>query len=489
MDEKRCVPAPVTPPVAQKREYPVDRKERLLLPLAWAVGVLCVEVLGWGLPGLGMTLLTAAWYGTLLWYGGTAPLARRENRLLLGAVGLLALTFALYANPWLRVWNTCALILLMGVQMAGWSGAARHPAGDAAMLWERLTLILEGLFGRLEAPLRALGSIRGLSRRKLPWILGGLALCVPLLMVVFPLLTSADALFDQLTRRAAEWFYQHLALWTVRLVLGLLLAPFLFGLLYFLRRPQPLKQPAKAGVSLAVEAAGPVTVLAVLDALYAFFLTVQFAALFGGADYLARSGIAYAEYARSGFFQLVAVAAVNLACLLACLTFSKREGHGFRAVQVLGTLLVAASGVLLLSALWRMNLYVGEYGLSFKRALTYWGLGLLAVLLATALWKVWHPAFRWFRVLLCVGVAGWLVLNFANVDALVARYNIGRGLSTQAVLSASGGRLGALPALEGLLDRRPGDVELEQAVAELRQSAAWQAGHWQSWSLTAQMNR
>ncbi len=42
-------------------------------------------------------------------------------------------------------------------------------------------------------------------------------------------------------------------------------------------------------------------------------------------------------------------------------------------VQVLGTLLVAASGVLLVSALWRMNLYVGAYGLSFKRVLTYWG--------------------------------------------------------------------------------------------------------------------
>lgn len=67
-------------------------------------------------------------------------------------------------------------------------------------------------------------------------------------------------------------------------------------------------------------------------------------------------------------------------------------------VQVLGTLLVAASGVLLVSALWRMNLYVGAYGLSFKRVLTYWGMAVLAVLLAAALWKVWHRHFRWFRV-------------------------------------------------------------------------------------------
>lgn len=80
-----------------------------------------------------------------------------------------------------------------------------------------------------------------------------------------------------------------------------------------------------------------------LDVLYAFFLAVQCAALFGGADYLARAGISYASYARSGFFQLVAVAAVNLACLLACLALCKGEGRGLRMVQVLGTLLVAAS--------------------------------------------------------------------------------------------------------------------------------------------------
>ena len=253
--------------------------------------------------------------------------------------------------------------------------------------------------GRLSAPVQALGSIRGLSRKKMPYVLGALLVCVPLLMVLFPLLTSADALFAQVTRRAADWFDEHLALWALRLIFGLLVAPFLFGLLYSLRRPEPLKRLTRPVEGLSMEAAGPVTVLAVLDVLYAFFLAVQCAALFGGADYLARAGISYASYARSGFFQLVAVAAVNLACLLACLALCKGEGRGLRMVQVLGTLLVAASGVLLVSALWRMNLYVGAYGLSFKRALTYWGMAVLAVLLAAALWKVWHRHFRWFRVL------------------------------------------------------------------------------------------
>lgn len=56
----------------------------------------------------------------------------------------------------------------------------------------------------------------------------------------------------------------------------------------------------------------------------------------------------------------------------------------------------------------------------------------------------------------------------------MARYNIGRGLDTGAVLSASDGRLGALPALEELLEAQPEETELRQAVETLRDSARWQ---------------
>ena len=83
MEEKKTVP--VTPPVtAARRVFPVDGRDRALLVLAWGVGVLCAEVLLWGLSGLGMTLLVAAWYGVLFWYGGGAPLASSVRR---GPVG------------------------------------------------------------------------------------------------------------------------------------------------------------------------------------------------------------------------------------------------------------------------------------------------------------------------------------------------------------------------------------------------------------------
>lgn len=496
MEEKKPLPSegpprpPHTPPVTAlpPRVYEIDRKDRILLLLAWALGVLSVDLCFYQF-GLGITVLTAAWYGVLFWYKGLKGFARWENRLLFGAVCLLALSFALNANRWLQWWSFFALLALMGLQCIGWSGAARLPWSAPAMLYERLGLLIEGLFCRLGAPVRALASIKGLSHKKSLYVLAGLALCIPLLIVVIPLLASADALFQYLAGSAIEWMFRHLAGWIFRLIGGLCAGAFLFGLLYFLRRPEPLKLAVRPNIPPVVEAAAPITVLTVMDVLYALFLAVQFAALFGGEAYLASAGISYAEYARSGFFQLVFVAVLDLALVLACLQLCKRDGGGWRAVQVLSTLLVAASVAMLLSAALRMSLYVGEYGLSFKRALTYWGMALLAVYFTAALLKIWRPSFSFFRVLFAAGVAGWLILNLANVDALVARYNVARNLSPQAVMSVcQTGDLScqaALPTLEELAQRYPEDEELAHLIQSTRNSAAQVAAHWQSWSLTA----
>ena len=53
--------------------------------------------------------------------------------------------------------------------------------------------------------------------------------------------------------------------------------------------------------------------LALLDLLFLAFVAVQLTVLFGGHDHvLETSGLTYAEYAREGFWQLIAAAALTL---------------------------------------------------------------------------------------------------------------------------------------------------------------------------------
>ena len=162
-------------------------------------------------------------------------------------------------------------------------------------------------------------------------------------------------------------------------------------------------------------------VLSALVLLYALFLAVQSAGLFGGPEYLARRNISYAQWARSGFFQMVGVTIVNLVVMMAGLTLSRREGRTWSLLRVLSALLVAESLVLLGSAAWRMTLYVTAYGLSFKRCLTYWGMAMMALFFLAALWKIRQPERAFCRVAFPLALAGWLVINCVPVDFLVAK--------------------------------------------------------------------
>ena len=130
------------------------------------------------------------------------------------------------------------------------------------------------------------------------------------------------------------------------------MTPFLFGFLYSLRHPVPLKRKDRAP---SAEPLSFTLVLSALVLLYALFLAVQSAGLFGGPEYLARRNISYAQWARSGFFQMVGVTIVNLVVMMAGLTLSRREGRTWSLLRVLSALLVAESLVLLGSAAWRMT--------------------------------------------------------------------------------------------------------------------------------------
>ena len=112
------------------------------------------------------------------------------------------------------------------------------------MLWERLCLLLWGLFGHLGAALATAWPQKkdGAARRVLPLLLGA-AGALALLAVLVPVLASADALFAAATADLRAFVSLHFtdAVW--KALLASVMTPFLFGLLYSLRRPTPLNGP------------------------------------------------------------------------------------------------------------------------------------------------------------------------------------------------------------------------------------------------------
>jgi hypothetical protein len=198
------------------------------------------------------------------------------------------------------------------------------------------------------------------------------------------------------------------------------------------------------------------TVLLVVDTLFLAFVAVQFRYLFGGAALVdGLAGLSYAEYARQGFFQLVAVAALSLPLLLlADGALGRRDARSLGRFRGLAAVMLVLLNIMLASALWRMRLYTAEYGLTELRLYTTAFMGWLVLVFgwfgATVL-RGRRERFGFGSLAMGLFVLG--ALNLVNPDGLIAGTNLaragrGRAVDTAYLYSLSAD---ALPAVHRAL--------------------------------------
>ncbi len=232
------------------------------------------------------------------------------------------------------------------------------------------------------------------------WI--GLAVGIPLMIVVLALLAGADA---GMQRLLGGWIENiNLWQWFWRAVVVLISSMLFYSLFYNLTwGKMDADQPP---VQQNWKFAGPGVVIALLLAAYALFTYVQFTYLFGSTLPV---DLTYSEYARDGFDQFLAVTLINFVLLGISLTKSEPG----RVIKILQTLLIAASLMILASAAWRMLLYVGAYGLTIRRVMSLWLMvyfAFLAVVGAARVYREQTPFLRigafalvyWFTAFCCI---------------------------------------------------------------------------------------
>lgn len=136
----------------------------------------------------------------------------------------------------------------------------------------------------------------------------------------------------------------------------------------------------------------------------------------------------YSEYARSGFFELCRIAAINLSVLAAANLLHKKLSRDSLLLKILNSLLALLTLVLIATALSKMAMYIEAYGLSIRRLLPCLFMIFLAVVCGgVAVLQKWQYSI--VRLALGVGVVMLCALCLLDPDGLVARYNAERYLS------------------------------------------------------------
>ncbi len=335
----------------------------------------------------------------------------------------------------------------------------------------------------LDAEPLKLQAVRGAAS----WtVLRALLITAPLVLVFTVLLSRADPVFAsvfKLPEIDVEVLVSHVfiagafAWWSAGFVRGALLG--------VARRPAlPEQLPVRLGLAEITTSLGAVIVL------FAIFVALQLRWLFGGADVvLATTGLTVAEYARRGFFELVGVAVLVAPMILGTRALVV-DDKVIRRHRQLSLALIVLLGPIVASAMLRMKLYVGHYGLTTDRlyatALMAW-LGFVFVAMAGTVLRGWARPFAAMAML--SGFVTLFTLNAINPDLLVARVNLGRSSSARSVDYVYLARLSgdAVPTVvNALKTSAPSPASCEAAR---RLQSRWPGNEDAPWNLGARRGR
>jgi len=425
---------------------------RVLMAAAVAA-VLTDLALRSGVAGLAGTLLVVAVAAAVLVSGRVAGLQAAG---VVAAAVPFGICLSVRTSPWLLPLDILAVggLLVLGASLAGGGSLLDLPLPNLALR------AIHALGHGLAAPAFL---VAPLQRSRPAALLRGMGLALPLLVVLGLLLASADAIF-------AGFF----TWWSPETVIShaVLLGVGGWGMVGLLRVTSAEPAPAAPRLPYRLGHVEATVVLASLLTLFAAFAVAQAVAIAGGGRHvLETAGLTYAEYARTGFFQLLAVAGITLASLigLRAVTDLSEEAHA-RRFTVMAEVAIALTMVIVLVALRRLGLYQDAFGLTMLRlyssvfatwigvVLVLAGLGLAGV----AAERAWFPA-----AATVAGLGMLLGLNIVNPEAMVVRHNVDRAAKTQNVDPGYLAELSddAVPELVRALPRLPEPARSEVLAA------------------------
>lgn len=253
-------------------------------------------------------------------------------------------------------------------------------------------------------------------------VLIGLAVSIPLIIVLAMLLSGADEIFSYYLSNI--WRYlniENIYDFILKAFIAIIVMFLVFGLYYSLNSTK-VREVQNNNVKKDFNSTIIITVLTSVTILYLVFTKIQVSYLY--LNKALPAGFNFAEYARTGFFQLVALVVINL--LMITIMNFKTATNTKRVKNILNTLYSVITVLTInmgISAIYKMNLYIEEFGYTRLRILVQAFTVFLCISLLILLVFIWRGKYL-FKPIAIVGLTIYLVLNYINIDNYIAKQNM-----------------------------------------------------------------
>ncbi len=448
---------------------PADKKDVVFLVLTFVSLFLVVD---FGLAGgmnLGFTVAYAVLFATATAY----LFVKNCLRLIPTLCGILSLAlcpiFTLHHDIFGNTIAFFSICLLFSVYIGGCGGVLFRGVKGFRLLFDCLRILLYYPISYISSPFEGAKAARGESKKrgKAMNVILGLLACIPVLCVVIPLLISSDAAFAGMV----EMLFKNIGLTLLYLFFALLLTPLLYGLFYALRH-RIIHAPGPMGSPRIVDNAVICGFLGLLSAVYLVYLFSQLAYFFSAFGSVLPEAYTAADYARRGFFELCAISVINLGLLFCAFTLVKKSDPAAdvpKSAKGFGIFLCLFNLVLVGTAISKMALYIGRFGLTRLRILTTVFMVLMGVLFLCVILRLICRRFPYMAVsmIVCTLLIGSVL--YADVNTMIANYNVDAYLSgdltTVDLRTLEGLGAPAVPALDRLY-RNTDDPTLQERAFE-----------------------
>ncbi len=395
------------------------RERRFALPLL--ILSLCIGNtgqylgLGFALPFVLMGLLT-------LWYVWDRPRVT--------AYGLCCLLLSMVlAAASARTADNLTLILVFPLILFGYflglvamTRANARPLGAFSSVLDVCYAVFDRTFSQVVPAFRGLLG-RKTQGKKGSGAIWGVLIAIPVLFILVPLLTSADAAFEGLLSRVTVKLPQNSEL-VISLILGLGIFLLAYAQAVSLRAC-PGRTPAQPRPGRAAPAA--VTgFLGVISLVYLLYLLSQGAYFFSAFRGILPQGFTSADYARRGFFEMAWIVALNLLIVGCVEALCRRTPTGTlpKVPRLLSLFVCLFSLVLIATAFSKMALYMGSFGLTRLRVLTSLFMLWLTLWVLAAAVRLFRPRFPHMKIAVLAALILACLACWGDLDGIVARYNV-----------------------------------------------------------------
>ena len=352
----------------------------------------------------------------------------KAGMLLIIPIFLLSSTYFIFANKTFCITNIfviLALNLIMYVTLTNKKDyLTNYLYRTFQLVTETISGYKEGIDLSKEKTIEHITKSRNINKDNIKKIATSVLVVTVVVGVVLVLLASADMIFANLFSGIGR-LLQNVNIGTtfsfiIRVVI--IVITYLLFLSLILKLQKEYKKEEKE----LKDSKGKYTftiklLLIALNIVYLVFCFIQVQSLFAKINMSA--SFDYANYARTGFFQLMFVSFINFGVILVSNRYNEKREN---IIKILNLLLVLFTIIIAISSMYRMYMYEMEYGLTYLRTFVY--IILIAEIIAfiPVIVYIFNEKFDFMKWCFIVGISTYCIANYMNIESIIVSKNINR---------------------------------------------------------------